>query len=42
MRGEKKHEGEGPKVTFEAIVERQGGRGLFGIEQEAEEIARLV
>jgi hypothetical protein len=27
-------------VTFEAIVGRQGGQGIFGIEDEAEEVAR--
>jgi hypothetical protein len=31
---------EGLKVTFEAIVGRQGGKGIFGIEDEAEEEAR--
>src|SRR5215470_5793702 len=28
------------KVTFEAITGRQGGKGIFGIEDDAEEIAR--
>ena len=28
------------KVTFEAIVGRQGGKGIFGIEEAAEEVAR--
>lgn len=28
------------KVTFEAIIGRQGSRGLFGIEDEADEVAR--
>lgn len=32
--------GEELKVTFEAIVGRQGGQGIFGIEDEAEEVAR--
>lgn len=31
---------EGVKVTFEAIVGRQGGKGIFGIEDGAEEVAR--
>lgn len=31
---------EGVKVTFEAIVGRQGGKGIFGIEEAAEEVAR--
>lgn len=31
---------EGVKVTFAAIVGRQGGEGIFGIEDAAEEIAR--
>jgi hypothetical protein len=31
---------EGGKVTFEAIVGRQGGKGIFGIEEAAEEAAR--
>jgi hypothetical protein len=28
------------KVTFEAVAGRQGGRGIFAIEDAAEEIAR--
>src|SRR5712691_411795 len=28
------------KVTFAAITGRQGGKGIFGIEDDAEEIAR--
>jgi len=40
MRGQKTAGGEELKVTFEAIVGRQGGKGIFGIEDEAEEIAR--
>jgi hypothetical protein len=28
------------KVTFEAIIGRQGGKGIFGIEDEADEVAR--
>jgi hypothetical protein len=31
---------EGVKVTCEAIVGRQGGKGIFGIEDAAEEVAR--
>jgi hypothetical protein len=31
---------EGLKVKFEAIVGRQGGKGIFGIEDDAEEEAR--
>jgi hypothetical protein len=31
---------EGVKVTFEAVVGRQGGKGIFGIEDAAEEVAR--
>jgi hypothetical protein len=31
---------EGVKVTYEAITRRQGGQGLFGIEDEADEAAR--
>jgi len=40
MRGQKTGGGEELKVTFEAIVGRQGGKGIFGIEDEAEEVAR--
>jgi len=28
------------KVTFEAVVGRQGGKGIFGIEEAAEAVAR--
>ena len=28
------------KVTFEAIAGRRGGKGIFGIEEAAEEVAR--
>lgn len=28
------------RVTFETIIGRQGGRGIFGIEAEADEVAR--
>jgi hypothetical protein len=31
---------EGIKVTFEAITGRARGRGIFGIEDEGEEVAR--
>lgn len=31
---------EGVKVTVEAMVGRQGGKGIFGIEDAAEEVAR--
>src|SRR5262245_19972248 len=31
---------EGLKVTFEAIIGRQGSKGIFGIEDEADEVAR--
>lgn len=31
---------QGGKVTFEASVGRQGGKGIFGIEDAAEEVAR--
>jgi hypothetical protein len=31
---------EGMKVTFAALVGRQGGKGIFGIEDVAEEVAR--
>jgi hypothetical protein len=30
------------KVTFEAVVGRRGGRGIFGIEDAADEIARRI
>lgn len=40
MRRGKKALLEGVKVTFAAIVGRQGGEGIFGIEDAAEEIAR--
>jgi hypothetical protein len=33
---------EGLKVTFEALTGRSGGRGIFGIEDAADEIARRV
>ena len=36
----KKALAEGMKVTFEAITGRTRGRGLFGIEEEGEEVAR--
>jgi hypothetical protein len=29
---------EGLKVTFEAIIGRQGSKGLFGIEDEGDEV----
>ncbi len=32
--------GEELKVTFEAVVGRQGGKGIFGIEEAAEAVAR--
>jgi hypothetical protein len=38
--GRKKKLPEGLNVVFEAIVGRQGGRGIFGIEDEAGEAAR--
>src|ERR1051325_7285116 len=31
---------QGLKVTFAAIIGRQGSKGLFGIEDEADELAR--
>ena len=31
---------EGLKVTFEAIPAPTGGRGIFGIEEEADAVAR--
>lgn len=31
---------EGGKVAFEALMGRYGGAGIFGIEDEADELAR--
>src|SRR5258707_1326923 len=31
---------EGGKVAFEVLAGRQGGEGIFGIEDEADEVAR--
>jgi len=38
-RGQKKRQ-EGVKVAFETMTGRSGGRGIFGIEEEGEEVAR--
>jgi phage terminase large subunit GpA-like protein len=40
MRRREKSDLRGLKVTFEAVAGRQGGRGIFAIEDEAEEVAR--
>lgn len=40
MRRKEKTVLEGGKVAFEAIVGRQGGQGLFGLEDKADEVAR--
>ena len=40
MKRREKADTAGLKVTFEAVVGRRGGRGIFGIEDAAEEIAR--
>jgi len=40
MHRQKTPRGAEVKVTFEAIVGRQGGQGIFGIEDEAEDVAR--
>jgi hypothetical protein len=40
MRRQKTSGGEELKGTVEAIVGRQGGQGIFGSEDEAEEVAR--
>jgi hypothetical protein len=40
MDRQKTPKGAALKVTFEAIVGRQGGKGIFGIEEAAEEAAR--
>ena len=40
MKRREKADTQGLKVTVEAVVGRQGGRGIFGIEDAAEEIAR--
>lgn len=36
----KTEQGAKVKVAYEALVGRQGGRGIFGIEDAAEEVAR--
>jgi len=38
----KKAMSEGLKVTVEAVVGRRGGGGIFGIEDEADEVVRQV
>ena len=40
MKQRNKGESEARKVKFETITGRQGSGGLFGIEDEADEIAR--
>lgn len=40
MASGKKALAEGVKVTFEAITGRTRGRGIFGIEDEGDEVAR--
>jgi hypothetical protein len=40
MRRREKPDRAGLKVTFEALAGRQGGKGSFGIEEAAEEVAR--
>src|SRR5262245_54357540 len=40
MKRQAKADTEALKVAFEALAERQGGRGIFAIEDAAEEIAR--
>jgi hypothetical protein len=40
MKRREKSDLRGLKVTFEAVAGRQGGRGIFAIEDEAEEVAR--
>ena len=40
MRGSKNAVPEGLKVTFEAMGAPTGGRGIFGIEEEADAVAR--
>jgi ribosomal protein S27AE len=40
MKRREKPDTAGLKVTFEAIAGRQGGKGIFGIEDDAEEEAR--
>ncbi len=40
MRRKEKTRLEGGKVAFETIEGRQGGEGLFGLEDKADEIAR--
>jgi hypothetical protein len=40
MKGQEKADTKGLKVTFEAVVGRQRGQGIFAIEDAAEEIAR--
>src|SRR5262245_12809210 len=40
MRRRQKVEVAGGKVAFEAIAGRQGGTGIFGLEEKADEVAR--
>jgi hypothetical protein len=40
MKRREKADTQGLKVTFEGVVGRRGGRGIFAIEDGAEEIAR--
>jgi hypothetical protein len=40
MRRREKINGKGEKVVFTAIEGRRGGRGIFGLEEKADERAR--